>query len=608
MSRDALILGVDFGTDSVRTVVIDATDGKELSSAAALYPRWAKGLYCDPAKNRFRQHPLDYVEALTESVNKAIAGVGKSAGARVVGIGIDTTGSTPGAVDRAGTPLALTKGFATDPDAMFVLWKDHTAVAEAELINRVARTWGGTDFTKYEGGVYSSEWFWSKILHVLRSSVKVRTAAFSWVEHCDWMPALLTGTTDPLAMKRSRCAAGHKAMWHEEWQGLPPEAFLVKVDALLGGLRDRLYRETFTSDAKAGKLTAEWAKRLGLHPGVAVAVGAFDAHMGGVGGQITERTLVKIMGTSTCDMLVAPERAVGGKCVSGICGQVDGSILPGMIGLEAGQSAFGDVYAWFKGLLAWPLVAVLPKAKGLKPAVAGRLAADAEDRLLEVLSAEAAKVDPGDSTVIALDWLNGRRTPIPQGRHRRPHARQYRAEGVPSSRRSYRVRLEGDRRAVPERRRGHCVGDRPRRHREEEPVRDADHRGRARHAHQGGGLRAGLRARGRHVRRGGGGRAPHGGRSTETHGLGLRPGLQARPSPDRILQEGLRPVPRARRLARAAAQEAVKTDGKRVRALREQVCRANLDLVARGLVLETFGNVSGIDRDLGVVAEVPVNA
>ncbi len=224
---------MDFGTDSVRTVVIDAMHGKELASGVALYRRWAKGRYCDPAKNRFRQHPLDYVEGLTESVTAALAKAGKKAGDRVVGIGIDTTGSTPCAVDRAGRPLALTKGFEDDPDAMFVLWKDHTAVAEAEHINRVARTWGGTDFTKYEGGVYSSEWFWSKILHVLRSSPKVRNAAFSWVEHCDWMPALLTGTTDPLTLKRSRCAAGHKAMWHEEWQGLPPEEFLVRVDGLL---------------------------------------------------------------------------------------------------------------------------------------------------------------------------------------------------------------------------------------------------------------------------------------------------------------------------------------------------------------------------------------
>jgi L-ribulokinase len=412
MAGSPLILGVDFGTDSVRTVVIDASNGRELASGVALYRRWAKGRYCDPAKNRFRQHPLDYVEGLTESVKAALAKTGKKAADRVAGIGIDTTGSTPCAVDRAGTPLALTKGFEEDPDAMFVLWKDHTAVAEAEHINRVARTWGGTDFTKYEGGVYSSEWFWSKILHVLRSSPKVRKAAFSWVEHCDWMPGLLTGTTDPLTLKRSRCAAGHKAMWHAEWEGLPPEEFLVRVDGLLRDLRARLYRDTFTSDEKAGSLTVEWARRLGLRPGVAVAVGAFDAHMGGVGGQITDRTLVKIMGTSTCDMLVAPYRAVGAKCVPGICGQVDGSIIPGMIGLEAGQSAFGDVYAWFRDLLAWPLGAVLPKAKGMKTADAARLAADVEDRLLETLSAEAASVDPAESTVLALDWLNGRRTPF----------------------------------------------------------------------------------------------------------------------------------------------------------------------------------------------------
>jgi L-ribulokinase len=412
MAGNPLILGVDFGTDSVRTVVIDAADGKELASGVASYRRWARGLFCDPAKNRFRQHPLDYVEGLVESVKKALAGAGRKAGDRVVGIGIDTTGSTPGPVDRTGTPLALTKGLEDDPDAMFVLWKDHTAVAEAEHINQVARTWGGTDFTKYEGGVYSSEWFWSKILHVLRASPKVRKAAFSWVEHCDWMPALLTGATDPLTMKRSRCAAGHKAMWHEEWQGLPPEEFLVKIDGLLRGLRARLYRETSTSDTKAGDLTAAWAKRLGLKPGVAVAVGAFDAHMGGVGGEITDRTLVKIMGTSTCDMLVAPQRAIGAKCVTGICGQVDGSIIPGMIGLEAGQSAFGDVYAWFRDLMAWPLKAVLPKAKGVKAAEAARIAADTEDRLLEALSAAAAGIDPAESTVIALDWLNGRRTPF----------------------------------------------------------------------------------------------------------------------------------------------------------------------------------------------------
>jgi L-ribulokinase len=399
-----LIIGTDFGTDSVRAVVIDTATGKELSSEVAWYTRWAAGKYCDPAKNIFRQHPLDYIEGMESAVKGALAKLGKTAGKNVAAIGIDTTGSTPCAVDRTGTPLALTKGFQENPNAMFVLWKDHSAVPEAELINTIARGWGGTDFTRYEGGVYSSEWFWSKIVHVLRADAKVRAAAWSWVEHCDWMPALLTGSTDPLTMKRSRCAAGHKAMWHEEWGGLPPEEFLVRIDPLLRGLRERLFRETQTSDKSAGGLTAAWAKKLGIPEGAAVAVGAFDAHMGAVGGCITDGAMVKIMGTSTCDVLVAPTKVVGSKCIAGICGQVDGSVIPGMVGLEAGQSAFGDVYAWFKDLLMWPLTAAAPKS-------AKTLRGQVDDKLLEVLSEEAAKVDPSDSSVAALDWLNGRRTP-----------------------------------------------------------------------------------------------------------------------------------------------------------------------------------------------------
>jgi L-ribulokinase len=416
MTAEKLIIGVDFGTDSVRAVIINAENGTELANEVAWYKQWSAGKYCDPAKNMFRQHPLDYIDGMVESATGALAKAGKKAGSRVVGIGIDTTGSTPGAVDRQGTPLAMTKGFEENPNAMFVLWKDHTAVKEAELINKVARAWGGTDFTKYEGGVYSSEWFWSKILHILREDRKVRAAAFSWVEHCDWMAALITGTTDPLTMKRSRCAAGHKAMWHAEWNGLPSEEFLVKLDPVLKGLRARLYTETWTSDVKAGGLTDEWAKRLGLNPGTAVAVGAFDAHMGGVGGQITGRTLVKIMGTSTCDMMVAPSRALGTKTVPGICGQVDGSIIPGMVGLEAGQSAFGDVYAWFKDILAWPLTVLAPASgkagRGGGGAAVAKLREEVEDKLLDKLAEEAAKVDPSQSTLIALDWLNGRRTPF----------------------------------------------------------------------------------------------------------------------------------------------------------------------------------------------------
>lgn len=411
MPTERYVIGVDYGTDSVRAVIVNAETGKEEAGEVAYYRRWAEGKYCDPAKNQFRQHPLDYIEGLEAAVKGALAKLPAGTGEKVVGIGIDTTGSTPCAVDKAGTPLALKEEFKENPNAMFILWKDHTAVAEAEEFNKAARNWGGTDFTKYEGGVYSSEWFWSKILHVLREDEKVRAAAYSWVEHCDWMTALLTGNTDPLTMKRSRCAAGHKAMWHKEWGGLPDEEFLVKVDPLLKGIKERLFTETYTSDEKAGGLTEDWAKRLGLKPGIAVAVGAFDAHMGAVGGQITEGALVKIMGTSTCDIIVAPHNIIGGKLIGGICGQVDGSVIPGMEGLEAGQSAFGDVYAWFKGLLSWPLRSLLPETTLVDKETAEKLRTQVESKILARLTEEAAEIDIEETGLLALDWLNGRRTP-----------------------------------------------------------------------------------------------------------------------------------------------------------------------------------------------------
>jgi L-ribulokinase len=405
----AYILGLDFGTDSVRAVVVDAQSGKEEANKVAFFKRWMTGQYCDPAKNQFRQHPQDYIDSLEEAVKGALAQLPSGAGKEVAGIGIDTTGSTPCAVDKEGTPLALKPEFQDNPNAMFVLWKDHTSVKEAEQINDLARSWGGQDYTKYEGGIYSSEWFWAKILHVLREDPQVAAEAYSWVEHADWMPALLAGNTDPLTLKRSRCAAGHKAMWHPEWDGLPSEKFLVKLDPLLKGLRDRLYRDSFTSDAKAGELTEKWAERLGIPAGIAVAVGAFDAHIGAVGGGIGEATLTKIMGTSTCDMIVAPDGEVAGKQVAGICGQVDGSIVPGMIGLEAGQSAFGDVYAWLVNLLYWPLQ--YAESTPEDPEETEKLKQDIKDKLLQNLTEEAARIPPGQSGLLALDWLNGRRTP-----------------------------------------------------------------------------------------------------------------------------------------------------------------------------------------------------
>ncbi len=412
MKNKKYVIGVDFGTDSVRVVVVNVTTGKEDANEVTYYPRWSDGKYCDPAKNQFRQHPLDYIEGLESSMKAALSKLPAGTADNVVGIGIDTTGSTPCAITKEGTPLALTEEFHDNPNAMFVLWKDHTAVKEAEEINRVARTWGGTDFTQYEGGVYSSEWFWAKILHVLREDEAVRTAAFSWVEHCDWIPALLTGTPDALLMKRSRCAAGHKAMWHESWRGLPDEEFLVKIDPLLKGLKERLYTDTYTSDVHVGGLTEEWASRLGLNAGTAVAVGAFDAHMGAVGAGITTATLSKIMGTSTCDMIVAPPDVIGTNLVAGICGQVDGSIIPGMVGLEAGQSAYGDVYAWFKKLLSWPIESILPETSLVDKETAEKLKEEIQDKILARLSEEASQLAVEDTGLIALDWLNGRRTPF----------------------------------------------------------------------------------------------------------------------------------------------------------------------------------------------------
>ncbi|MBI4979287.1 MAG: ribulokinase [Spirochaetes bacterium] len=411
MGGKSYVLGIDYGTDSVRALIVDADTGKTAGVAVSYYRRWRQGKFCVPEKNQFRQHPLDYIEGLVDAVQTA----GKSAGIavmkKIAGIAIDTTGSTPVAVDKSGTPLALKKEFADNPNAMFILWKDHTGVREADEINNLARTWGGIDYTKYSGGIYSSEWFWAKILHTVRTDSAVRAAAYSWVEHCDWLPALLTGNTDPIAVKRSRCAAGHKAMWHNEFGGLPSQDFLSKLDPLLDGIRARLYTETYTSDTAAGKLSAAWAKKLGLPEQIPVAVGAFDAHMGAVGGEIEPYALSKVMGTSTCDMLIAPNTEVGGKLIKGICGQVDGSIVPGMLGMEAGQSAFGDVYAWFKKLILWPTESMLGRSKALSKTAKAKLIDELSDALIAELSKAAEKIPAGETGIVALDWLNGRRTP-----------------------------------------------------------------------------------------------------------------------------------------------------------------------------------------------------
>ncbi|MEA4916970.1 ribulokinase [Proteiniphilum sp.] len=395
-----LVIGIDYGTDSCRAIAVDTTSGKELGGAISNYPRWKKGLYCDPSNNRYRQHPQDYIDSMEEAIHALLAQLPHDQVNNIVALGIDTTGSTPCLTDCDGTPLALLPEYAEDPDAMFILWKDHTSIREADEINQLAYGWE-IDYTSRSGGIYSSEWFWAKALHVLRANEKVRTKACSVIEHCDWMPALLTGNLRPEAVKRSRCAAGHKGMWAAEWGGYPSQEFLSALDPSFEGFAARLSNETYTSDISAGKLTEEWAKRLGLPRNVDVAVGIIDAHAGAIGAGITANSMVKIVGTSTCDIVVAPKEDIAGKQIPGISGQVDGSVIPGLIGLEAGQSAFGDVYAWWKEVLLWPLK-LLPEAQHV----------EAASLILSKLTDEAQKLPITESDPVAVDWLNGRRTPF----------------------------------------------------------------------------------------------------------------------------------------------------------------------------------------------------
>ncbi|PKB16481.1 ribulokinase [Flavobacterium sp. 5] len=404
------VIGLDYGSDSVRAVLIDTENGQELSSSVCNYKRWANKEYCNASINQFRQHPLDHIEGL-ETTIKYVVENSKIDPSLIRSICIDTTGSSPIPVAADGTPLALVKGFEHNPNAMMVLWKDHTAINEANEINELAANWGGEDFTKYEGGIYSSEWFWAKILHVAREDEAVKNAAHTWMEHCDLMTYLLIDNKDLKTFKRSRCAAGHKAMWHEDWNGLPPVEFLEKLDPYLAALRGNLYEETYTSDLVAGNLNQEWATRLGLTTDTVIAVGTFDAHSGAVGAKIDEHTLVRVMGTSTCDIIVDTKESIGTKTVRGICGQVDGSVIPGYIGLEAGQSAFGDLLAWYKELLLWPTENLVTSSTLLTDEQKEQLKAEISDKLIKELTIEAEKIPLSESIPIALDWINGRRTP-----------------------------------------------------------------------------------------------------------------------------------------------------------------------------------------------------
>lgn len=388
-------IGLDFGTNSCRSLIVDISNGEELATYVFNYPSGSAGVITDPKHhNLARQNPADYLKGIEVTIVEALKKAKKEnpvfSSDDVIGIGVDTTGSSPLPVDSNGTPLCFNEKFKNEPAAMVWLWKDHTSHAEAKLITDTAAKFRPEYLAKI-GGVYSSEWFWSKLLHCQLENPEVFNMADSFVEICDWIPAVLIGNTNPDNIKRSICAAGHKAMYNDKWGGLPDEEFLRILSPSLAELRKKLTSNAFSSDERAGFLSKEWAEKLGLSEKVSVAVGAFDAHMGAVGAGITTGTLVKILGTSTCDILIWPNNKTLAD-IPGVCGIVDGSVMGGFYGIEAGQSAVGDIFLWFINHL-------VPEKYGNTP----------EEKFAN-LEKEASKLKPGESGLIALDWNNGNRT------------------------------------------------------------------------------------------------------------------------------------------------------------------------------------------------------
>lgn len=408
MKKD-YVIGVDFGSDSARALVIDAYTGHTVGEGICYYPRWRKGLYQDMSCSMFRQHPLDYMESLTSCVKEALDCAGQQVREHIVAIAVDTTGSTPSPVDREGVPLSLKPEFAENPNGMFHLWKDHTAIDEAKKITKVFSQWKGLDYTKYQGN-YASEWFWAKIMHTVSVDEAIEKAAYTWVEHSDWIVGLLAGVTEPSRLVRGTCAAGHKAYWHSAWNGLPARDCLASLHPYLTTVHDHYTDEPKPCASPIGTLSALWANTLGLSEKVVVAMGSFDAHAGAVGAGVCPKKMVLNIGTSAVNMLVAPEEQLPQENISYVAGAAENSILPNFIGLESSQASFGDAYAWLTRILVYPMENMEGVSEIISLEQQAALKQHIQSNLLANLEKEAAQL-PLEGAITCLDWFNGRRYP-----------------------------------------------------------------------------------------------------------------------------------------------------------------------------------------------------
>lgn len=404
------VIGVDFGSDSVRAIVVDARNGENIGAGVCEYPRWMAGKYSDASNLIFRQHPQDYLDAFVSSVRGALEDAGPEAANQVRALAIDTTGSTPAPVNEQGVPLALLPEFQDNRDAMFYMWKDHSAIEEAKRINEVLANEGDQDYTRFQG-TYSAEWYWAKILHAKRTAPEICAAAASWVEHSDWLPAMLTGQTDPRSMFRNACAAGHKALWHSDFGGLPDPKVLGRIDPYLQQIAQSYGAAPQNAGSVVGRLTPEWAQRFGLSEDTIIGGGSFDAHAGAVGAGIRPRVLVKVIGTSTVDMMIESRSVLRGKDVKDICGQAENSIIPGYVGVESGQAAFGDMLSWFRRSMIWPVHDFLQTQTGLTDEEKAEMEHRYYKALIRRVEQVAAQEEP-DGDLVALDWFNGRRYPM----------------------------------------------------------------------------------------------------------------------------------------------------------------------------------------------------